>query len=98
MSESASQLSLGLAAHNNQALFSDHYLDDILFRSDAWKTAVPQGQQFLHWLRDLYALEKAQLPHYKESQLEDNWFKPIFDRGCGYFLCKRRSRCGKIQR
>jgi len=80
MTSSASQIPLSLSNHNNQALFSDHYLDDILRRTDTWRSAISQARPFLDWLRDLYAQEKAQLPHYKESQLEDNWFKPIFDR------------------
>ena len=80
MTSGAAQLPLGLTSHNNQSLFSDHYLDDILRRTDIWRNARPQAEAFLAWLRDLYAQEKAQLPHYKESQLEDNWFKPIFTR------------------
>ncbi len=80
MTVSPSQIPLNLTSHNNQSFFSDHYLNDILRRSDDWRRAIPPAQEFLAWLRHLYAQEKAQLPHYKESQLEDNWFKPIFDR------------------
>ena len=79
MASSASRIPHSLSNHNNQALFSDHYLDQILRRNQPWRSAIPQAQAFLTWLRDLYAQEKAQLPHYKESQLEDNWFKPIFE-------------------
>jgi hypothetical protein len=80
MTTGATQLPLGLTSHNNQSLFSDHYLDDILRRSDAWREAIPQAEAFLVWLRDLYAAEKAQLSHYNKDKLEDKWFKPIFDR------------------
>ena len=80
MTVSPSQMSLNLTSHQNQSLFSDHYLNDILRRSDKWRSVLPEAKVFLNWLRELYAQEKAQLPHYKESQLEDNWFKPIFDR------------------
>lgn len=80
MADNGVQLPLSLASYNNQSLFSDHYLSEILFRSKTWENAVPEGRQFLTWLRTLYTQEKNQLPHYKESQLEDNWFKPIFTR------------------
>lgn len=80
MPDSPRQMPLSLTAHNNQSLFSDHYLDDILFRSPAWQTAVSHARPFLTWLRALYEQEKEQLASYKESQLEENWFKPIFAR------------------
>ncbi len=80
MTVSASPIPLSLTSHNNQSLFSDHYLNDILRRADDWAAALAPAQEFLAWLRELYAQERAQLPDYKESQLEDNWFKPIFNR------------------
>lgn len=67
-------------SYNNQSLFSDHYLNHMLRGSDVWQHAFPQAQEFLAWLRELYAQEKAQLAEYNESQLEDKWFKPIFER------------------
>lgn len=78
MTDSPQQLPLTFSSHHNQSLFSDHYLDEILRRSDNWRPAIPQAQVFLAWLRDLYAQEKEQLAHYNEDQLEDKWFKPIF--------------------
>ncbi len=67
MTPTASQIPLSLTSHNNQSLFSDHYLDEILRRSADWRSAIPQAREFLTWLRELYAQEKAQIPHYKES-------------------------------
>ena len=80
MAENATQPQLALSAYNNQSLFSDHYLQDILRRRAAWQEAIQAACPLLDWLRDLYAAEKAQLPHYNEDQLEDKWFKPIFER------------------
>ena len=80
MPDSAVQLPLEFKIYNNQSLFSDHYLDKILQRDATWRHAVTEGTHFLEWLRKKYEEEKDQLPHYKEAQLEDNWFKPIFDR------------------
>ncbi|MBE2223673.1 MAG: hypothetical protein IAF02_19185, partial [Anaerolineae bacterium] len=79
MPDSAFQLPLVFKTYDNQSLFSDHYLDEILQRNGAvWLPAVEQGTQFLAWLRAKYAAEKEQLHDYKESQLEDNWFQDIF--------------------
>ncbi len=80
MPNPSQQIPLILASHNNQSLFSDHYLDDILRHSPTWQTAVAHAHPLLDWLRDRYAQEQAQLTDYKEAQLEENWFKPIFER------------------
>jgi type I restriction-modification system DNA methylase subunit len=67
--------------HNNQYLFSDHYLEQILRRDrTVWDVAIPEATAFLAWLRELHGREGANLAAYSESQLEDHWFKPIFDR------------------
>ena len=62
MSDSPQQTSLPLAAHNNQSLFSDHYLNEILRRSETWRRALPLAESFLAGLRELYGREQAQLP------------------------------------
>lgn len=80
MAENGFQPQLALSSYNNQSLFSDHYLDEILRRDRRWQQVIQPAAQFLAWLRDLYAREKDQLPHYNEDQLEDKWFKPIFER------------------
>jgi hypothetical protein len=72
------QLTIGMgAAHRNQYLFSDHYLNNLLPDDARWSVALPEAETFLAWLQDLYAREQAQLSHYNESSLEDHWFKPI---------------------
>ncbi len=76
------QLKLGLSSHNNNYLFSNHYLDNILKERDAWRNqwhaAVKHGRDLLLFLQPLYEQERNQLPDYSESQLEEHWFKPIF--------------------
>lgn len=71
------QLPLMLTSYNNQSLFSDHYLSDILRADEAWRHAIPQAQAFLAWLRGLYAQEKDQLAGYNEAQLEGKWFEIV---------------------
>ena len=80
MPNPSQQIPLPLTSHNNQSLFSDHYLDDILRHTPTWQTAVTQARPLLNWLRARYTQEQAQLTDYKEAQLEENWFKPIFER------------------
>ncbi|MCI0729255.1 MAG: N-6 DNA methylase [Chloroflexi bacterium] len=75
------QLSLGIdPPHNNQYLFSDHYLAHLLPADPRWAAARPEAEDFLRWLQGHYAAERGQLAGYKESQLEANWFEPILRR------------------
>jgi type I restriction-modification system DNA methylase subunit len=77
----AFQLSLSInPPHNNQYLFSDHYLNNLLPQEPIWQNARRETQAFLEWLQDHYARERNQLASYKESQLEDHWFAPILRR------------------
>ncbi len=80
MPDAPFQPQLGFSPHNNQSLFSDHYLQEILRRTPAWRELQTPAADFLAWLRELYGREQDQLASYNESQLEDNWFKPILDR------------------
>ena len=74
------QLSLEPSQHNNRFLFSDHYLDKVLKRSPLWRESIDEGMAFFEWLKALYAKEQDQLPHYKETQLEEHWFDPILEK------------------
>ncbi len=71
-------LGLGTAPYNNQFLFADHYLDQILTGDERWIAGLAEAEAFLTWLRDLYEHEREHLADYSESQLEDHWFIPIF--------------------
>lgn len=64
--------------HNNQFLFSDYYLDELLPRTEAWERAKIPALQFGQWLLAHYQQEKKQLADYSEAQLEVHWFEPIF--------------------
>lgn len=80
MAKTQAQLSLGISSHNNHYLFSDHYLNAILKTDARWTAVQPEAAAFMAWVTALYRQEEAQFPGYSESQLEDHWFKPIFDR------------------
>jgi hypothetical protein len=71
------QLQLDLGPHNNQSLFSDHYLNEILRRSPTWRSALDHGRSLLTFLQQLYQQEQNQLTSYNEAQLEEHWIKPI---------------------
>lgn len=81
---SSAELDLGLSSHNNQYLFSDYFLNNILKKErpweEYWQKAVVEARQFLAWVSELYQQEQTHLPHYNESQLEDHWFRPILER------------------
>ena len=48
MPNPSQQIPLPLASHNNQSLFSDHYVDDILRHSPTWQTAACPLSDWLH--------------------------------------------------
>ncbi|MFW5943076.1 MAG: Eco57I restriction-modification methylase domain-containing protein, partial [Chloroflexota bacterium] len=75
------QLSLGVQdAVNNQYLFSDHYLLNLLPRDPRWGAALAEAEAFLAWVQALYAQEQDHLDDYNETQLEDHWIRPILQR------------------
>ncbi len=74
----------------NQFLFSDHYLNHLLPRDSRWDAASDEATAFYVWLREMYAREGDHLDNYNESQLEDHWFIPIFER-LGHIFERRAS-------
>ena len=67
--------------HHNQFLFSDSYINDILPESNLqWRDVLPQAEQFLTWLKSVYQQEWLNFTNYSENQLEEHWFKPIFQQ------------------
>ena len=69
-----------IGTHRNNFLYSDHYLNHILFGDKRWESAVGDAMRFFAWLQTHYQQEKENLVGYNESQLEENWFRPIFDQ------------------
>ena len=67
-------------AHRNHFLFSDHYLNNIVFGSGQWEQSADAVLRFLSWVTAHYEREKGNLSAYSEAQLEANWFRPIFDQ------------------
>src|SRR5690554_1206792 len=75
------QLSLGVkTAVNNQYLFSDHYLLNLLPQDPRWQEAQEEAADFLAWLQEQYVHEQGQLASYNEAQLEAHWIRPILQR------------------
>jgi hypothetical protein len=91
------QLILGVdQPHNNQYLFSDHYLENLLSKDPRWEAALPEAESFLAWLQDLYMAEGDQLAGYNESQLEDHWFRPVLEK-LGH-VCEGQASIPGLQR
>ncbi|HVB21048.1 MAG TPA: N-6 DNA methylase [Ktedonobacteraceae bacterium] len=67
------QLQLLEASHNNQRLFSDHYLNEILPRR--WNSLRDEAAQVMAQLRRRYS--KFTPNPSNEAQTEEDWIKPV---------------------
>lgn len=67
-------------AVDNQYLFSDHTLANLLPGDPRWRAALSAARDFHAWLTELYAQEQEHLPNYNEAQLEAHWIRPILER------------------
>ncbi|MGB1254194.1 MAG: hypothetical protein ACPG8W_26520, partial [Candidatus Promineifilaceae bacterium] len=66
--------------HRNHFLFSDYYLNELLFSSPLWKKQIDPAMDFFEKLKALYQAEKDNLETtYNESQNETHWIQPILD-------------------
>jgi hypothetical protein len=69
------QLPLGLAQpHNNQQLFSDHYLNVTLPQRPEWRLLAPDAARALAVIAPIL---RAFQPSQKEAQTEDDLIKPV---------------------
>jgi hypothetical protein len=75
------QLQLSGASHNNQRLFSDHYLDHILPKH--WDILRDEASQVMIQLQSLYAKFTPNINN--EAQTEDDWIKPVL-RAIGHIF------------
>lgn len=60
--------------HNNQQLFSDHYLDAILPNRADWQTLASQAKPVM---REITAIYTSYQPSSNEAQTEENLIRPI---------------------
>jgi type I restriction-modification system DNA methylase subunit len=67
------QLLLSGATHNNQRLFSDHYLDHIL--PEHWSSLKHEAAQVMAQLQQRYAGFTPNANN--EAQTEEDWIKPV---------------------
>ncbi len=75
------QLQLSGASHNNQRLFSDHYLDHILPKH--WDNLRDEASQAMEQLQSLYSTFTPN--NNNEAQTEENWIKPVL-RAIGHIF------------
>jgi hypothetical protein len=67
------QLQLSGARHNNQRLFSDHYLNYIL--PGHWDSLKNEASQVMAQLQQVYVKFTPNTSN--EAQTEDDWIKPV---------------------
>lgn len=80
-----------MSVHRNQRLFSDHYLNEILPKSIEWQE-IDQDKltKAFNAIKTLYQEKRETLPSLNESQLEDNWIRPIL-KILGHFYASNPS-------
>ncbi|HDY67568.1 MAG TPA: hypothetical protein ENH85_07245 [Candidatus Scalindua sp.] len=67
-----------MSAFRNQRLFSDHYLQEILPQSDEWKSIDKEkSNEAFTVIQSLYQKKCKIIPSLKESQLEEEFIRPI---------------------
>jgi len=67
-----------MPAYRNQRLFSDHYLGEILPQSDEWKSIDKEKlKEVFARIQSLYQKKCKIIPSLKESQLEEEFIRPI---------------------
>ena len=67
-----------MAIYRNQMLFSDHYLKEILPQTSEWKYVDREKlEEILIKIQSLYEKKKKIIPLLKESQLEEEFIRPI---------------------
>ncbi|MEO6891385.1 MAG: Eco57I restriction-modification methylase domain-containing protein [Ktedonobacteraceae bacterium] len=64
------------AAHRNQRLFSDHYLNRILPKEDGWQRLLAEAAPVMEALRKLYS---TYAPGSNEAQTERDWIRPVLE-------------------
>jgi len=80
-----------MPTYRNQRLFSDHYLQEILPQSDEWKSIDRQKlNEAFAKIQSLYQKKCKIIPSLKESQLEEEFIRPIL-RILGHIYAPRPS-------
>lgn len=67
-----------MSSYNNQKLFSDHYLQEILPHCHEWQSADEEKiSDIFGKLNLLYKKKRKSIPNLKESQLEEEFIRPV---------------------
>jgi len=76
----------------NSNLFSNHYLERQVKESQEWREAEPE--QSFSAIKELYQRKARVLENYNESQLEENFIRPVL-RILGHFFGVQGRVAGK---
>lgn len=84
-------------AHHNRQLFSNHYLEERLPRSDVWSDAAEPARAVRAALRTILEREADALASANEAQTEERFIKPVLKAlGWGYEVQPRSQRQGTV--
>ena len=64
---------------NNNGLFSNHYLENLIQKSPVWDDDAHLAEVFSA-IRDIYLKKSRNFERYVEADLEHNWIRPVLDR------------------
>ncbi|GER85664.1 hypothetical protein KTAU_42980 [Thermogemmatispora aurantia] len=68
-----------IARHNNQRLFSDYFLDEVLPTQSEWQALIPRAQRVQEELRRLYERFRPLQKTANEAQTEHEWIQPVLE-------------------
>ncbi|RAQ97407.1 Eco57I restriction-modification methylase domain-containing protein [Thermogemmatispora tikiterensis] len=74
----ARQLPL-IARHNNQRLFSDYFLDEVLPNQPEWQALIPRAERVQQELRQRYERFRPLQKTANEAQTEHEWIQPVLE-------------------
>ncbi|MBC7317915.1 Eco57I restriction-modification methylase domain-containing protein [Candidatus Bipolaricaulota bacterium] len=81
-------MSPGKAAHpieglphgvNNQGLFSDYYLAELVHEDDFFRNSAKDAEQIWHAIKSTYEKAKDRLPSANENEAERSFIQPVLD-------------------
>ncbi|OKY78296.1 MAG: Type II restriction enzyme methylase subunit [Candidatus Methanohalarchaeum thermophilum] len=68
-----------LSKFNNQNLFSDHYLDELIQERPEWDVSEEEIKEVQESLKEKYEYKNNQFSGYTEGNLETEWIRPVLD-------------------
>jgi hypothetical protein len=66
-------------AFNNNSLFSNHYLENMIQKVPEWNDDVHLSEAYSQ-IKEIFDRKGKNFERYVEADLEHNWIRPVFDK------------------